>query len=430
MYLENNTFNGPLPSEWSAFTSLRKLHLQNNGLSGDLPKSWSAMKELIVLNLDDNDLDGDVPTEWCSMVEEGSLRDLQTVTFGGTARATQRSSTRSVNCCFDRADTRIKVPRFLCSKSVSGSMIFLPIQATALLAVLVLLRGTPLFLVMKVAVSMLDSITDISYLVATPFANIPVVVLLLALYTCATITPLVVLVRNTVRESKGGWADLLSRPLRTAGWLLTGLVVCDLRLGLVPSVRQWWIGFGFPEDKPTDARSIQLRTDSRRLERRKMMTQFIQMSIIEAFSESLPQLIGQTYNDYIVGFSVVALVSKVLSVGMILSGIVTYVQYTRGKKGMAAAAGATGFATSLLTSIPCGVGAFIDRTYPPDAYDAKQGDPDAPSTDASLGQPGGADGNGDLEAQPAAPSDKLPSKAQVVPLAMPELPPTKSPRLP
>ena len=49
MYLENNTFNGPLPSEWSAFTSLRKLHLQNNGLSGDLPKSWSAMKELIVL---------------------------------------------------------------------------------------------------------------------------------------------------------------------------------------------------------------------------------------------------------------------------------------------------------------------------------------------------------------------------------------------
>ena len=75
---------------------------------------------------------------------------------------------------------------------------------------------------------------------ATPFANIPVLVLLFALYACATITPLVVLVRNAVRESKGGSADLLSSPLRTAGWLLTGLVVCDLRLGLAPSVRQWW----------------------------------------------------------------------------------------------------------------------------------------------------------------------------------------------
>ena len=192
MYLENNTFTGPLPSEWSAFTSLRKLHLQNNGLSGELPKSWSAMKELIVLcapisfsghlpcmrmegccalgfvsrlkhsttccrNLDDNDLDGDVPTEWCSMVEEGSLRDLQTDTEHGLFR--------SINCCFDRADTRIKVPRFLCSKSVSGSMIFLPIQATALLAVLVLLRGTPLFIVIKIALSALDGLTDISYLV-------------------------------------------------------------------------------------------------------------------------------------------------------------------------------------------------------------------------------------------------------------------------
>ena len=181
MYLENNTFTGTLPSEWSAFTSLRQLHLQNNKLSGELPKSWSAMKELIVLcapisflgalgfvarlkhllhrcrNLDENDLDGDVPTEWCSMVEEGSLRDLQTDTEHGLFR--------SINCCFDRADTRIKVPRFLCSKSVSGSMIFLPIQAAALLAVLVMLRGTPLFLVIKVALSMLDSITDISYLV-------------------------------------------------------------------------------------------------------------------------------------------------------------------------------------------------------------------------------------------------------------------------
>mmetsp|Transcript_66480 Transcript_66480/g.210452 ORF Transcript_66480/g.210452 Transcript_66480/m.210452 type:complete len:351 (+) Transcript_66480:932-1984(+) len=350
------------------------------------------------------------------MVEEGSLRDLQTDTEHGLFR--------SINCCFDRADTRIKVPRFLCYKTVSGSMIFLPIQATALLAVLVLLRGTPLFIVIKIVLSTLDGLTDISYLVSTPFANIPVFVLLFALYACATITPLVVLVRNAVRSNKGGWADLLSRPLRTAGWLLIGIVVCELRLGLAPSIRQWWVGFGFPEDKKTDARSIQLRTDTKKLERRKMMVDAVLLSVVEAFAESIPQLIGQTYNDYIVGLSIVALVSKVLSLGMILNGIVTYVKYTRGKKGMEDVAGMTSFATRLLTSIPCGIGAFIDRTYPSDAYDdkailtdaykAKQGDPDA-SSSASFGAPDD-DGDVDLETQPTVPSDRLPSKTQVAPL--------------
>ena len=153
-----------------------------------------------------------------------------------------------------------------------------------------------------------------------------------------------------------------------------------------------------------------------------------------------------------------------MSLGMILNGIVTYVKYTRGKKSMDAAAGTKGLATRLLTSIPCGIGALcvpqpardssaiddevpvaspaaakrfdfqwpdstdvsrsIDRTYPSDAYDeaaiftdaygAKQGDPDA-SSSASLGAHGD-DGDGDLEMQPAVPSDRLPSKAQVVPL--------------
>ena len=89
------------------------------------------------------------------------------------------------------------------------------------------------------------------------------------------------------------------------------------------------------------------------------MTQFIQMSFVEAFSECLPQLIGQTYNDYIVGLSVVALVSKVLSLAMILNGIATYVLYKRGRKGMSDVVDLKGgIAAKILTKIPCGIGAL------------------------------------------------------------------------
>ena len=61
LYLSDNYFDGTIPSQLGAFTSLEALFLDTNKLSGPIPDSFGGLEDLKQLYLFRNQLTGTVP---------------------------------------------------------------------------------------------------------------------------------------------------------------------------------------------------------------------------------------------------------------------------------------------------------------------------------------------------------------------------------
>ncbi|XP_057951701.1 receptor-like protein EIX1 [Malania oleifera] len=59
--LDNNNFQGNMPSSMSSLTSLKYLQLGRNNLSGKIPTVWRNFNNLIVLDLEENKFSGSIP---------------------------------------------------------------------------------------------------------------------------------------------------------------------------------------------------------------------------------------------------------------------------------------------------------------------------------------------------------------------------------
>eukprot|EP00873_Tetraselmis_striata_P028051 jgi/Tetstr1/448315/TSEL_035599.t1 len=77
--LSDNSFSGPIPSQWGANAGLKYVDLHSNELSGALPASWSALLAMEQLRMDSNNLTGTMPASWAGMrnVERLQLRENQ-----------------------------------------------------------------------------------------------------------------------------------------------------------------------------------------------------------------------------------------------------------------------------------------------------------------------------------------------------------------
>jgi hypothetical protein len=62
LYLNNNEFSGPLPSNFTAWPLLRKIDLSSNSFNGSIPPSLNDSTNLRYLRLQDNNLTGSIPS--------------------------------------------------------------------------------------------------------------------------------------------------------------------------------------------------------------------------------------------------------------------------------------------------------------------------------------------------------------------------------
>ncbi|KAL2902694.1 hypothetical protein RDABS01_027776 [Bienertia sinuspersici] len=73
LFLQSNSFSGPLPSDFSAWDNLSVLNLSNNRFDGSIPRSISSLAQLSSLDLANNSLDGEIPDLGLANLQELNL---------------------------------------------------------------------------------------------------------------------------------------------------------------------------------------------------------------------------------------------------------------------------------------------------------------------------------------------------------------------
>ncbi|XP_021767444.1 probable LRR receptor-like serine/threonine-protein kinase At1g06840 isoform X3 [Chenopodium quinoa] len=82
-HLNNNSFSGHLPPEFSQLPKIAHLLLDNNNLSGNLPPEYSALAHLEILQLDNNHFDGaEIPESYQNLSRLVKL-SLRNCSLGG-----------------------------------------------------------------------------------------------------------------------------------------------------------------------------------------------------------------------------------------------------------------------------------------------------------------------------------------------------------
>ena len=74
--LNDNQFEGPVPSEMGRLFNMTRLQMQSNSFTGTLPNALGGMEKLEQFTIESNRLSGEVPLELCHLLQEGNLNQF------------------------------------------------------------------------------------------------------------------------------------------------------------------------------------------------------------------------------------------------------------------------------------------------------------------------------------------------------------------